>query len=634
MVEESHFAALTEAIRAGQTIDAEGLSLEAQHVNSFRNSILAAGLAERDQEGEAEEEARPRPVFESWRFKGTRFGPRVDFSDCEIRRCSFRRCQFAKGASFAAAHFNRASFKSARFDDDADFEHADLGQKAEFHGASFGDRARFSHARFLASQFFNASFGSEANFSHSRFDANAKFHSARFGSRANFTRVSFPASVEFGGAAFGSKLQMSSAVFAGNPSFLGASFGDRARLTNWAVAGTLDMQSTHFHGAMSMHGARIGGDAIFDWGHLEGLVDLGEVTIAGDGRFSGARFTGAERLGPIQAVGTLRFDDTLTSSPCVFSLEAAAIDFSDARFLAPVRLIVGRGDTVLKRLSTGPRLVATAVPPADAEGPPRLISIGDADIGPTLVSGFDVKSLRFAGADGIDNLHIESGASFENAPRGRRTHREVLAEEHCLRHRRDPESRWYPEICRGDDDPDVDPTVPGEIELARIYRSLRKAREDARDAPGAADFYYGEMEMRRLHARDRMTRDKGVGARLLHLGNLALLELYRGIGGYGVRPGRPLLFLVALILASAAYVDLGSLIHLTSPDPDRAHRLLVEQPDFEAALVFVLRSALLLPTLVGTVLSAPANWIQIVARLLGPLLLGLFIFGLRARVHR
>jgi hypothetical protein len=33
-----------------------------------------------------------------------------------------------------------------------------------------------------------------------------------------------------------------------------------------------------------------------------------------------------------------------------------------------------------------------------------------------------------------------------------------------------------------------------------LYRALRKAREDAKDEPGAANFYYGEMEMRR-HAR-------------------------------------------------------------------------------------------------------------------------------------
>ena len=35
-------------------------------------------------------------------------------------------------------------------------------------------------------------------------------------------------------------------------------------------------------------------------------------------------------------------------------------------------------------------------------------------------------------------------------------------------------------------------------EIAGIYRDLRKGLEDVKNEPGAADFYYGEMEMRRL----------------------------------------------------------------------------------------------------------------------------------------
>jgi len=34
-------------------------------------------------------------------------------------------------------------------------------------------------------------------------------------------------------------------------------------------------------------------------------------------------------------------------------------------------------------------------------------------------------------------------------------------------------------------------------DLAQIYRDFRKGREDEKNEPGAADFYYDEMEMRR-----------------------------------------------------------------------------------------------------------------------------------------
>jgi hypothetical protein len=42
----------------------------------------------------------------------------------------------------------------------------------------------------------------------------------------------------------------------------------------------------------------------------------------------------------------------------------------------------------------------------------------------------------------------------------------------------------------------------GPDRLAVLYRALRKAQEDNKNEPGAADFYYGEMEMR---DRDRQT---------------------------------------------------------------------------------------------------------------------------------
>ena len=48
---------------------------------------------------------------------------------------------------------------------------------------------------------------------------------------------------------------------------------------------------------------------------------------------------------------------------------------------------------------------------------------------------------------------------------------------------------------RPESEPESVVLTPGVI--AGLYRALRKGREDAKDEPGAADFYYGEMEMRR-----------------------------------------------------------------------------------------------------------------------------------------
>ncbi len=42
-----------------------------------------------------------------------------------------------------------------------------------------------------------------------------------------------------------------------------------------------------------------------------------------------------------------------------------------------------------------------------------------------------------------------------------------------------------------------------------MYRQLRKAVEGAKNEPGAADFYYGEMEMRR-HTSTSRAADRAI----------------------------------------------------------------------------------------------------------------------------
>lgn len=116
------------------------------------------------------------------------------------------------------------------------------------------------------------------------------------------------------------------------------------------------------------------------------------------------------------------------------------------------------------------------------------------------------------------------------------THRQVLAEEHWYRscsgrkggwNPLSAEEHWYePGNCRkgGWNPPEygslrwlanatgqeIDLLTPDR--LASIYRALRKAQEDNKNEPGAADFYYGEMEMRRHPAAETPEAAKSRGA--------------------------------------------------------------------------------------------------------------------------
>jgi uncharacterized protein YjbI with pentapeptide repeats len=615
LVDRGEFALLQNAAEAGETIDARGLNFNAGRLKQMRDCLPLA--------------AEGRPYFDQWQFAGATFEDACDLGGCQFQVRSFDGCQFGQGVSFADSVFSRARFRRARFGDDANLERVDFGVRADFHSASFGDRARFSHSLFFASQFFAAVFGEEAGFSGAAFGVSTRFHSARFGPRANFTKARFEGRLDFGAAFFGEKFQMMKAQFGSDPTFVGATFGPRARLTDWKVAGALNMRSAHFLGPVTLHGLEVGTDATFDYATFEDSIDLGDTLVNGDAYLHNVTINAAERFGPLHVIGDLDLRSAVVRSPCAFVLSAAELDFSDARFFSPAQLLIGSGDIVLERLESGARLVITTPQPVGVEFTrPRLLSVRGADLSGVLISGLDVRPLRFEGAEGIDELRIESGDAFEYAPRGRRAHREAIAEEHGMRA---PKGGWYPTQCQPPSK--VDPAAVGRVELARIYRGLRKAREDSRDAPGAADFYYGEMEMRRLDSRARLREWSGPVSYALHAGTYLLLELYRLCGGYGVRPSRPLLLFASLALIAAAVVDSGDLIHYLEV-VEKGKDAVPMQAGFEQCLVFVLRSALLLPTSASVTTATGAEWIQIAARILGPILLGLFAFGMRARVHR
>jgi hypothetical protein len=84
------------------------------------------------------------------------------------------------------------------------------------------------------------------------------------------------------------------------------------------------------------------------------------------------------------------------------------------------------------------------------------------------------------------------------------------------------------------------PPGPPPIKIAGTYRSLRKGREDEKDAAGAADFYYGEMEMRR----------KAAGLRTVEGW---LITAYWLFSGYALRAWRAFAVL-ALLVALCALV--------------------------------------------------------------------------------
>ena len=202
--------------------------------------------------------------------------------------------------------------------------------------------------------------------------------------------------------------------------------------------------------------------------------------------------------------------------------------------------------------------------------------------------------------------------------------------------------------------------TPGQI--AGLYRALRKAHEDVKDEPGAADFYYGEMEMRRQarydQARQRW-REVDLGwwaaARTEH----AILWVYWLIAGYGLRAWRALAtFLVLLVVAAGLFAfgnGFASSATATAASPTVTTRpastnsqstqptnspstqpttAVTPDTSFGGALVYSARTVIGLTRDPQPRLTRFGDVVQILLRIVGPVLLGLAVLSVRGRIRR
>ncbi|WP_406396584.1 hypothetical protein [Streptomyces sp. NBC_00882] len=177
--------------------------------------------------------------------------------------------------------------------------------------------------------------------------------------------------------------------------------------------------------------------------------------------------------------------------------------------------------------------------------------------------------------------------------------------------------------------------------MAALYRQLRKAFEDGKNEPGAADFYYGEMEMRR--------HDRGGTSRA----ERGLLHGYWLLSGYGLRASRALGWLAVAILVTIMLLmgfglpndnskqeATGTVppgggqvtfeIGKDDPHNPTGNRFTGER--FENALNVTLNSVVFRSA--DQDLTTAGTYIEMTSRLAEPVLLGLAVLAIRNRVKR
>jgi hypothetical protein len=280
---------------------------------------------------------------------------------------------------------------------------------------------------------------------------------------------------------------------------------------------------------------------------------------------------------------------------------------------------------------------------------PRVLSLRGSDVRNLVLSNIDLRACRFNGAHNLDQLRLEATIDLPDRPAGLRagwaipplwrwTRRRTLAEEHRWRRARAKHAGWYPRACRVHGLAKQERSL-GPADIALLYRALRKAREDSKDEPGAADFYYGEMEMRR-HDRSTPWAERVV------------LWLYWLVAGYGLRATRALgcllvlLAVATVLLAMVGFAPAPSTTALTAtitgPPPQRIQIGAGPAPTMTATRPLPDRlGTAALVAVEGAVfrtsdqaLTYRGRLIHTTLRFVGPVLLGLTLLSIRGRVKR
>jgi hypothetical protein len=538
---------------------------------------------------------RHRPRLTEVNFDGVDFGEGI----------LFRGATFGDGARFMGATFgDRASFEGTTFGDGARFEGATFGDHARFNFATFGDHASFSRA----------TFGDHAWFREATFGDDARFDVATFGDDARFARATFGVPALFRGATFGDYASFAEVRFGGVVSFDDATIGDWAKLGP-VVAKDLLLRRATFGRSP-------------------------DVAISADRlRCEQAKFPDGARL-RVQWAEIL-LDNADFGRPSV--LEAATPAFGG-------RIASAENEFVQDPLTaTQPYRTAR----------PRPVCLAGCDVHNLLLVDCDLRACRFAGAHNLAALRLEGTITLPSTPPGwqaawtpplvwRWGRRQTIAEEHYWRQRQPRPQGWRgapppspsPYVAEWHHHPERgDPSNPhGPREVASVYRALRKGREDNKDEPGAADFYYGEMEMRR-HDPTKPKAERLV------------LWLYWLTSGYALRASRALAWLAGvLVLATVLLAAVGleqpatvSTVEatITGTPPNQTIRFQAPtvaptNPPFGArvstATVVAVEGAVFRAS--EQQLTYRGRLIQATVRFVGPLLLALAVLSIRGRVKR
>jgi hypothetical protein len=594
-------------------------------------------------------------------FRAVTFEGEAVFEAATFERdAGFRAATFKHDAEFGSATFERdAEFELVMFERDAGFGSVTIMGNAGFGSATIMGNAEFGSATFESDAVFESvTFEGHAGFDSATFKCDAEFDSATFKEYGGFGSVTFTRFAGFGSATFEDFAVFELATFKDFAVFELATFKGDAGFGSATFERDAVFTSATFEDFAGFESATFKGDARFDLATFEDYAGFESATFKGDARFDFATFLEADRVGPLVCAGRVvlsgaKFGGPVTlsfvthrlecrrtrwSSTAEIRLRYATVDFAHAVFEYPLT-IAAELDAFVR--ANGQQLVDEPFSSAPDPGV-RVASLRGVDAAHLVLADLDLSGCLFAGTVHLDQLRLEGACIFDTAapavhqrcwPPVRFTERRVLAEEHHWR-------ASQPGAVRGWNVAVLGAGRAGPLQLAPVYRALRKAFEDGKHEPGAADFYYGEMEMRR-NADDIPRSERG------------LLTAYWALSGYGLRASRALAWLgtamlltIVLLMAFGLAQDTpkqtatGTVpagggkvtFEIDKDDPQNPTGDRFTGKRFEKALNVTLNSVVFRSS--GQDLTTAGTYIEMTSRLTEPVLLGLAVLAIRNRVKR
>jgi hypothetical protein len=396
-------------------------------------------------------------------------------------------------ADFQEFVFPEARYVGHRFNPTCNFTRATFTRGADFDVAKFAQGAIFDDAAFTGKvSFFQTTFTGEASFDGASFMRNAVFGRATFTEEASFAYATFMQDASFIRAKFSQNASFFHANFAGSVSFGRAKFSQEV---NFVIA--MFMQDARFSGATFT------GDAAFV-----------STTFTQSAEFSEARFNRVADFKDAQFLDAAKFRKThFRDDPQLF----ADADNSDTRESTAV--------------DDDGRLPGPIFTRATFERPEK-VEFSQTHLGRALLHKCDVSEISFSdvtwhrrrGRNGRRMIFEEEIELGEVGPSGTTPSSVEGITEALHAGQGDPNERNYGLI-------------------AEIYRQLKKNYDDRRDYSTAADFYYGEMEMKRLASPHRIR-----AFRWWHR-NLGLVAWYKYASAYGGSYIRPVVMLLVVLFS-------------------------------------------------------------------------------------